>query len=492
MTKPNLLFLWTDQQRADTLAAYGNSRIQMPNLNKLASESTVFDQAYVTQTVCTPSRSTVMTGLYPHSSGCTTNNMPLSPDIPILTEMLDDDDYVTGYHGKWHLGDEIFAQRGFDDWVSVEDMYIKHYGAGRDRGARSSYHHFLVENGFVPKDGSVFGRGESLRLPEAFSKPAFLANEASRFIREHQGQPFALYVNFLEPHSPFFGPRDDQYDPETIDLPPSYAYPPTRDQSFRAQVLQRRWRESGMSGLPLKTDADWRRIIANYWGLNSLVDTHMGRILDTLEACGLAENTIVVYTSDHGDMMGNHRLIAKTVMFEEAMHVPLLVRLPGQRRGRRVRGPVSQIDLVPTLLDLLDAPGPSHLQGKSLKPWLASEGEAVLSEDVVVEWNGSDGGLGGLAGQGALPEWLAEFGAREEAARAMADPVRTIITPDGWKFCYSQLGHHELYNRIADPTEVRNLAVEAGHKPLMRQLAERIVRWQERTNDTVPILPESI
>jgi arylsulfatase A-like enzyme len=223
MTRPpNLLFVFTDEQRYDTMAAYGNTKTEMPNLNRLASQSVVFERAYVTQPVCTPSRATIMTGLYPHTNGCTENNIPLSADIPCFPEMLRSGAYATAYHGKWHLGDEIFCQHGFDEFRSIEDNYIRYYGEGRDPEARSTYHHWLVENGFTPSRGTIFGRGETARFPEAYGKPAYLAREASRYIREHQDEPFVLYVNFLEPHMPFFGPRDDQYDPAEVSLPENF------------------------------------------------------------------------------------------------------------------------------------------------------------------------------------------------------------------------------------------------------------------------------
>ncbi len=369
MRPPNLLFIFTDEQRYDTLAAYGNTRIQMPHLNRLAAQSTVFDQAYVTQTVCTPSRSSLLTGLYPHSNGCTQNNAPLPSTVPCLPEMLSTS-YTTGYVGKWHLGDEIFPQHGFNEWRSIDDEYMRYYSAGRDRSQRSTYHHFLIANGFTPRHGDVFDREFCARLPEQFGKPAFVGREASRFLRAHACEPFFLYVNFFEPHMPFFGPRDGQYAPADVDLPANFNNPPTDDQPLKARIYQQGYYQRGHSGLPLRTESDWRRMIANYWGLCSLVDTHVGVILDTLDACGLADNTIVVYTSDHGDMMGSHRLLAKCVAFEEAARVPLLIRLPGQAAQRRVLGPVSQIDLAPTLLDLMGQPLPSHLQGRSLRPLL--------------------------------------------------------------------------------------------------------------------------
>jgi arylsulfatase A-like enzyme len=485
MRPPNLLFIFTDEQRYDTMAAYGNERIETPNLDRLASESVVFERAYVTQPVCTPSRSTIMTGLYPHTSGCIENNVPLPDEIPCLPEMIAPGTYATAYHGKWHLGDEIFQQHGFQEWRSIEDGYERYYRAGRDRDARSTYHQWLIENGFQPPKGETFSRGEAARLPEAYGKPAYLAQEASRYIRAHRHEPFILYVNFLEPHMPFFGPRDDQYDPAEVSLPPNFEAIPGEDHPLKTRLFARYYAMRGHSGLPLRTEADWRRMIANYWGLNSLVDTHVGTILDTLADCELDENTIVVYTSDHGDMMGSHHLLAKCVAFEEAVRVPLLVRLPGQRRTARVESPVSQVDLVPTLLDLMGQPAPQELEGASLRPQIEGRAEGVPG-DVFIEWNGHNNGLGDVIGRVSIPEPLEGMATREEIVAAITDPVRTVITADGWKFNCSPRGEHELYNLVQDPFETHNLAGPA-RASLMRALADRIRTWQGRTGDTVEL-----
>ena len=486
MSQPNLLFIFTDQQRYNTLAAYGNTRIQMPNLNRLAEQSTVFEQAYVTQPVCTPSRATILSGLYPHSCGCTQNNVPLRPETPCLPEMLAEGRYVTGYFGKWHLGDEIFAQHGFEHWRSIDDTYRACYSDCRDPDTRSTYHHWLADNGFAPSDGDAFDRGEVARLPEPFSKPAYLAHEASQFLRENKTNPFVLYVNFFEPHMPYFGPRDGQYESSGIPLPENFAGVPTVDQPLKTRLFQQAYHRHG-HGSALKTEDDWRRMIARYWGLCSLVDTHLGAILNTLEECGQAENTIVVYTSDHGDMMGSHRLIAKCVMFEEAVRVPMLMRLPGQRSGRRVRGPVSQIDLVPTLLDLMGRPIPSHLEGKSIRPLLAGGSDAATGP-AFIEWNGPDSGITlDRLNEIVIDDTLAGVAPREQIARAIRDPVRSIVTPDGWKFNYSPLGEHELYDLNEDPGETRNLAAGQANRKKMCELGDEIRRWQERTADTVSL-----
>jgi len=480
MPSPNLLFLYTDEQRADTLAAYGNRTIAMPNLNRLASRSTVFARTYVTQPVCTPSRSTLLTGLWPHTNTCTVNNAPLPAETPCLSEMLPDG-YTCAHHGKWHLGDEIYPQHGFTEWRAIEDNYVAHYSAGRDRADRSHYHHWLRGHGFLPDMGDGrFSRNFCTRIPERYSKPAFLAEEACRFLRENRSRPFALYVNFLEPHMPFMSCRDEQYAPEAIDLPANFdhqEYP-----SLRARVLAARFRNEGPGG-GFRTEADWRRLIARYWGLCSLVDTHVGRILATLSECGLDENTIVVYTSDHGDMMGSHRLMAKCLMYEEAVRVPFLVRLPGQTAGRHVAQPVSQLDIVPTLLDCMGVSIPDRLQGQSLRPCLEGKGDS--GRDVFIEWHGAEGMP--RMPEDAIPAYLEESCTAQEVRASFTDPVRTIVTRDGWKYCCSPLGEHMLYDLNRDPAETCDLATDPSQAPRLRDLRARLAAWQEQTQDTVEL-----
>ncbi len=486
MSRPNLLFLYTDEQAANTLATYGNSQIEMPNLNRLAEESFVFDRTYVTQPVCTPARASILTGLYPHTTGCTELNIPLRPETLCLPEMIQDGEYVAGHFGKWHLGDELFPQHGFEEWLGTEDGYHISSSEGRDPGTRSDYHHFLIAQGLTPAGEAKFTRAQCARFPEEIGKPAFLAREASRFIRDNRDRPFVLYANFLEPHMPFFGPRDGQHDPADIPLPPNFDNVPGPDRPLKTRLLQEACFRWGHSGLPLQTEDDWRRMIANYWGLCSLVDTHVGTILQTLEECGLRDNTIVVFTSDHGDMMGSHRMIAKCVQFEESIRVPLLIRLPGQRDHRRVTGPVSQISLVPTLLDLLGQPVPGHLQGPSLRPIMESR-DPVAPDPVFIQWNGPNNGITGSIQDGSYPAWLKAMASPEDFRSASTDPVRTIIRRDGWKLNCSPLGEHELYNLHEDPHEMRNRYAKEKGGTRVRELADQIRDWQARVQDTVTL-----
>ncbi len=481
MKKPNLLFLYTDEQAIDTLAAYGNTQIDMPNLNRLSEDSTVFEQTYVTQPVCTPSRSTLLTGLYPHTSGCVKNNVPLKAETPCFPELLNDSDYYTGHFGKWHLGDEIFKQHGFDEWVSIEDSYLSFYSEKRSRDERSDYHHFLIQKGFKPaKNVDRFGRGEVAQLPEEVSKPAFLAQESARFIEKNRDNPFALFVNFLEPHMPFFGPRNNQYNPDDIPLPDNFDHIPDEGNPLKTRFFAHKYNQFGINGIDLSSPEGWQRLRANYWGLCSQVDTYVGKIIDKLKECGLYDDTIIVFTSDHGDMMGSHRLVAKCVMFEEAVRVPFFLKLNGQKENRKVRGPVSQIDVVPTLLEAMGKQPPANLQGKSLKK-IAKEGGTVPTEnDIFIEWTGTEGTIGGYD----IPaEFKNEVPDREELDKYLGAEVRTIVTPSGWKYNWSPLGEDELYNLNEDPGEINNLATDISQKERISGLREKITDWQAKTRD---------
>lgn len=480
MKKPNLLFIYTDEQAVDTLAAYGNTQIEMPNLNELSNESTVFEQTYVTQPVCTPSRSTLLTGLYPHVNGCTSNNIPLKNETKCFPELLNDSDYKTGHFGKWHLGDEIFRQHGFDEWVSIEDAYWGYYSGGRDKSKKSDYYNFLLENGFQPGDGEYFGRGQTACFPEEFSKPSFLAGEAKRFIEQNKDRPFVLFVNFLEPHMPFCGPRNQQYNPDAVPLPSNFSHRLNELNPLKTRLLAHRYNHYKFGNHDLSTPEGWKKLLAYYWGLCSLVDTYIGEIIGKLKECGLYDDTIIVFTSDHGDMMGSHGLLAKCVMFEEVVRVPFFVKPNGRNRMRKVGGPVSQIDIIPTLLDLMNKEIPEDLNGKSLKCLVENGGSISSEDDVFIEWLGADGVL---SKSFEIPECFKnEISSSREMDRYFSASVCTIVTQDGWKYNWSPLGEDELYNLNEDRDEINNLAFEHSQAERIVRLRKKIGEWKQKTN----------
>ncbi len=477
--KPNLLFLWTDEQRPDTMAVYGNHKIHAPNLNRLAGESVVFEKAYVTQPVCTPSRSTVMTGLWPHTNGCTENNIPLPNDIPCFPEIFNDPDYRTGYFGKWHLGDEVFAQHGFEEWESIEDIYWEYFSEGRDRNAKSSYAEYLLYLGYTPdRERGDFSRDFAASLPLEHCKPKFLEQKACDFLRRHRHEPFMLYVNFLEPHPPFFGPLNDEHDLNEIDLPQNFDDPLEEDEPLRYRLIRHKLYQNGYKGKELRTEAQWRRLMANYWGLVAQVDLSVGAILAELERLGLAENTIVVFTSDHGDMMGAHRLLNKTVMYEESVRVPWLMRIPRMIKKQQViRHPVSHIDLVPTLLELMGKKAAENLQGKSLMPLIKDN--QVYPQDVFIEWNPKRRGEESYPAMAGI--------SIEDVKRAEGASIRTVITPDGWKLCWSDFDNCQLFDLNRDPLETTNLYYREGYEEVKTRLKNKIVRWQVQVGDKISL-----
>ena len=176
--------------------------------------------------------------------------------------------------------------------------------------------------------------------------------------------------------------------------------------------------------------------------------------------------------------MGSHRLLGKCVMYEEAVRVPWIIRLPGQKQGRRIRGPISQIDMVPTLLELLGARSPVHLPGRSRAAWLQSGGPDRLKDDVFIEWNGPTSDvIYRKNGRFIAPESLQDGIAEQELGKSMTDPVRTVVTPDGWKFNRSEIGDHELYDLDGDSGETTNLAAKREQQERVRDLSARIDAW---------------
>ena len=468
--KPNLVLFLPDQQRADTIACYGGAKVHAPNLNKLASESVVFERAYVTHPVCTPSRSSLMTGTWPHINGCTRNSVPLDRRFRVFPELMEDRDYRAAYIGKWHLGEEGPIGRGFDEWVSTDD--------------HGDYTNFLISQSITPdKQNGRFSELAISNLPIELSRPKFLEQHACEFIEKHQRDPFILVVGFVEPHSPYNGPLNDEHPLDQIELDATATRPESEDIPLRYRLM-REWQQAeavlDRERLPTQlffgvTPEEYRSIKQRYLGLVTLVDQSIGAVLACLERFGLTQNTIVVHTSDHGDSLGAHHLFGKETMFEEATRVPLLVRLPGQRASKTVPHPVSHIDFVPTLLDLLGQPNHPQCAGKSLVPLITEE--ASERENVFLEW----------APNRTKVKKGTKLARRRLVKRAVEESTRTIVTPNGWKLCLRDKDLNELYNQKDDPVEMRNLYADRQYASVISRLSDEIHRWQESANDKLKV-----
>ncbi len=477
---PNVLFILTDQQRRDTMRCYGNEWIKTPNLDSIADSGFVFENAYVTQPVCTPARGSIMTGLYPQTTGLIKNAIKLSPETRTIAELVPDE-YLCAHYGKWHLGDDAFPQHGFEEWISIEDHHRANFSRKEQRSREADYNIWLREQGIddPPVTPVSYERWlPGVDLPEELTQAAYLGNEATRFLNEHDGRPFVLYVSFFEPHPPYTGPLNGLYDPDSLPVGPAFLQRPdggslvnrARADYYMAGNLNPLGAQGG-DFHDLTSEAGWRRLRAQYFANVTLVDRNVGRILDALDANGYADNTIVVMSSEHGEMGGDHGMLEKRSLYEEASRVPLLMNVPWLNSGQtRIDGSVSQIDLVPTLLDLLERPVPDHLQGASLAPVL--KGEATLDDnDVFLQWNGmGDRNLGSPL-----------------INRMVSLPWRSVITADRWKLNLCAGDQCELYDLSSDPFELTNLFEDPAQRDRIRDMAARIRIWQNETGDHAPL-----
>jgi arylsulfatase A-like enzyme len=294
------------------------------------------------------------------------------------------------------------------------------------------------------------------------SKPSFLANEASNFILKHRAEPWMLYVNFLEPHTPFSSVLNDLHSEEDT---PLKNYPGTplgpEPEAYKLRREQTAGGKKKGTGVSAEDRARLLRQARNYAGLCSLVDQALNRILWMLEVTGQAQNTVIFYTSDHGEMMGAHGFMAKSIMYEEAMHVPLLVRAPfRQLKPHHVTQPVSHIDIVPTVLELLGKKNPG-LSGRSLVPML--EGGTRADSNVIVQWNSDK---------------------NEDAG---APNARTIISPEGYKLVLHDRDVSMLFDHNKDPQELRNVYGKPEYAAVQAKLRKKIEGWQKQANDKLAL-----
>ena len=362
------------------------------------------------------------------------------------------------------------SERGFQHWISTD--------------GHGDYSNFLISKSIAPdKANGRFSEVAVSNLPIELSRPKFLEKHACEFIEKHQRDPFILVVAFVEPHSPYNGPLNDVNPLDEVELDATATLPEREDIPLRYRLM-REWQQAeavlDRERLPIQlffgiTPDEYRSIKQRYLGLVTLVDQSIGAILGCLERCGLTDHTIVVHTSDHGDSLGAHHLFGKETMFEEATRVPWLIRLPGQTRQKMISHPVSHIDFVPTLLDLLGQSNHPQCAGKSLLPLINDA--TALPNNVFVEW----------APNRTKVKKGSRLARRRMIKRAVEESTRTLVSPDGWKLCLRDKDLNELYNLRDDPRETRNLYTDGQYASVIFRLTDEIHRWQESNHDKLKI-----
>jgi arylsulfatase A-like enzyme len=455
----NILFLMADEYRHDCLGVAGHPIVKTPSFDRLAREGVRFTHAYVASPVCSPSRATLFTGRYPQVHGVTQNNLPFNDGEVALPKLLRAHGYITGMAGKLHL-------QGFDDWFDHAASTNPSGGPAYQAFLRASKQLVTGSPNTAAVPGSLFAPDKTpLRigtsvLPEDKYPEAWEADQAIEFLRVQKGanKPWFFFLSMLKPHSEFVipAPFDKMYAAKDMPLPRTFKSGAEASGDFPAsenakdKAKRKRATDDGPGSRARLSigDADiLREVTAHYYGAVTLVDKHMGRVLAALDELGMRDNTIVVFTADHGNMLGERNRMFKGVMYESSARVPLLLRAPGRLPAGKVSDAVlDNTTVMPTLLDLAGLPVPAGVQAKSLAPLMRGEGPAPE----------------------AAYSYLADKMVRQGDWK--------IIRPLG----RSRSGVPELYNVTRDPDEQTNLYGKPEAAAAQAKLTTLMEAWEKQ------------
>lgn len=505
-SRPNILLITTDQHRADCYS-FARPDIRTPHLDRLAKRGTRFDRCYCPGPLCQPARASILTGMLPHTHGVRDNGIDLPDDMVErgFAQQLSNAGYRTGFLGKAHLGTQFTFEKtgrpecryshadygpgwhgpymGFDYvelfidgtvkwpyWEPPQGLHFTDWLFSAGDGAEKNR---LYDSGMRPESGAQQTHIPDLPLPWHHS--TWLGDRATSYIEDHDGDdPFALWVSFPDPHHPFDAPDPygRMYDPADVNLPSHYQLD-----------LDRRpwWHEASLTSKPQTTaefqairenlsrqkqvtEEQLRDITANYFGMISLVDHNIGRIMDAVAHKGILDDTIILFTSDHGEFLGDHGLLFKGPMFYDSLtRVMLLAAGPGVEEGKVVTDVVSTVDIAPTVADLGGAEIFGGYHGQSLKPYVNGGDTSGLRNMAHIEW--------GL-----------------DKSRCGIDlDLRTVETERYRYTVELGSGDGELYDLQEDPHEMENRFSDPACKAVVAEMEE--IRRTRPDDEREPRLP---
>jgi arylsulfatase A-like enzyme len=474
-SQPNIVLIMTDQHRLSALSCYGDTPCRTPNLDRLASSGVRFETAYTSCTLCSPARATIMTGLYPHSHGVCSNVHDLGCSVnelldrpALLSRRLQTAGYACGYTGKWHLGTDSPTAFGTPSHPSLPrdvGFHGQNFPGHGDGGFRyPEYRAYLAEKGFEhrvyqrrPDDARGSLRIGLLEGPVEATVDYFLAEHTIQLIdRFHvAGNPFFIWHNFWGPHSPYWTPLEFYEMYRQVEIPewPNYRWPARaingpHQMMIHPQAGQMTWE-------------DWAEAIRYYYAFTSLIDSQIGRLVDHLEQSGLLQNTIIIFTADHGETLGSHGGLRDKgwCHFEEIQRIPMIVWLPeryydhGRKPGDSLSEWASLVDVYPTILDLAGVDlSEADQHGRSLLPLVRGE---------PVAWRDSA---------------FIEFHGLNHLSTSMVT-IRHADLKYGWN-CTNQ---DELYDLANDPYETTNLIADPAYANAASEMRQRIEAWMAET-----------
>lgn len=478
----NIVLITTDQHRGSCFGFEGCA-VKTPHIDSMARSGLRFSTCMTPSPICQPARASILTGLYPKTHGVRDNGIDLDEQVGTggFGGQLAQAGYMTGLIGKGHFSTyETFAATGRPENRLSEARYkydwngpymgfqhvelLQHYDQWLDLDGHGAEKRRLMKEQLGPEVGAA--RTWHSALPVAWHQSTWTGNQAVRFIDTHAHHPFVLWASFADPHVPFNAPEpwSRMYDPESVELPPHRKLdldhrPWWHRASLEGQPgivdpAMRLTRET-MSRLPPQSDLQLRHITANYWGMISLIDHNIGRILIRLQELGLMDKTIIVFTSDHGEYLGDHGLLLKGPMhYESLLRVACVFNGPGIPQGRIVEEPVSTMDLAATFLDFAGLATRPDMHGRSLRGLI--NGDGTHREFTYSEW---------------------ELGVER---CGVALDLATVRTKRHKLTIERQSGAGELYDLEVDPYEMVNIFNDPKAEGLTARLMALI---QCRPND---------
>ena len=453
--RPNVVFILTDDQRWDCMSCAGHPFLRTPNIDRLAAEGVRFANAFVTTSLCSPSRASFLSGLYAHSHGIINNFTDYPATLASFPRRLQGEGYKTAYIGKWHMGEQSDEARpGFDYWASHKgqgDYFDTAFNVNGKRELKKGYYTHVV------------------------------TDMAAEWIgQQPAGQPFCLILGHKAPHTPFTPePRYEKiFDDVKITYPDSAFHLEGKPEWVRQRLDTWHGIYGPLYGYRKKfpdrskqAEADFARFVRCYTATIKSVDDSVGRIYAALEKAGVLDDTIIVFAGDNGSFLGEHGMTDKRTMHEESIRVPMLVRYPRQfKPATVVNQMVLNVDLAPSLLDLCGAKPLQNIHGQSWRSIAAGKGG---------KWRTS---------------WMYEY--NYEKQFPYTPNVRGVRT-DGWKYVHYPHGdgkadRHkaELYDLAADPHELKNLIDEPACAGRVEQLKQELARLMKETgvlSDKMPL-----
>ena len=456
--KPNIVLFMTDQLRRDALGCYGNKICKTPNLDQLAAEGTRFDQAYTVSPVCSASRASLLSGLYPHNHGVMINthiapawNRGLPINTPTFSKQLKEVGYALDYAGKWHVNEDFAPEQfGFDRHIPTSKRSNK-AETPKYKPDQTKLYKANTTSKIDFENGSIIVAGTSMGSVEDHPTSK-VTEEGIAMLRERAvgDEPFFIRIDVVAPHFANCVPEPygSMYEPNSI--PPWKNFDETFENKPASHLRKHQeWH------LQEKDWSWWQNVIAKYYGDISLIDNCVGRVLKAIKECGREEETIFVFSTDHGDAIGSHKHFEKSgTMYDEIFRIPLLAKVPGTD-GRQIQEFVRLMDLMPTFIDWGGGHIPDKIDAKSLVPLFDGQTPKDWPDSVYCE---SHGEVWGYSSQ-------------------------RMVRTERWKYVYQPNDLDELYDLKTDPAEMHNLVNDQIYAEILDEMKARLLGWNDETKD---------